>query len=118
MRHPDSGYLHDVPNAAVLIRQFVKGFGLDEFREDARTHSAVIRQLEIMGEAKKQLSLSLREANPDIGWRRIAGIRDVLIHQYRGVDLTEVWKAATISVPDLIPRIERILSESTETETE
>jgi len=111
MRHPDAGYLQDVLDAARLIRDFVAGFDLDGFRADVRTHSAVIRQLEVMGEATKQLSLPLRQANPDVQWRRIAGIRDVLIHGYRGVDLTEVWKAATVSIPDLIPRFERILSD-------
>jgi len=110
MQHPDDGYLRDVLDAARLIREFVEGFDLEAFRADVRTHSAVIRQLEIMGEATKYLSLPLRQANPDVPWRRIAGMRDVLIHGYRGVDLTEVYKAATVSIPDLIPRVERILA--------
>lgn len=110
MQHPDSSYLRDVLDAARLIREFTEGFDLEAFRADARTNSAVIRQLEIMGEATKQLSLPLRQANPDIRWRTIAGMRDVLIHGYRGVDLAEVYKAATVSIPDLIPRFERILA--------
>lgn len=96
-------------DAARLIRQFVEGVGLESFRGDMMRNSAVIRQFEIMGEATKQLSLPLRQANSDIRWRTIAGMRDVLIHGYRGVDLAEVYKAATVSVPDLISRFERIL---------
>lgn len=110
MPHPDGSYLRDVLDAARLIQEFVTGYDLERFRADLRTSSAVIRQFEIMGEATKQLSLSLRQANPDIRWRTIAGMRDVLIHGYRGVDLAEVYKAATVSVPDLVPRFERILA--------
>jgi uncharacterized protein with HEPN domain len=110
MPHPDGSYLQDVLDAARLIGQFVEGVDLEAFRADVMRQSAVIRQFEIMGEATKQLSLSLRQANPDVRWRTIAGMRDVLIHGYRGVDLTEVWKAATVSIPDLIPRFERILA--------
>jgi len=110
MPHPDSSYLQDVLDAARLIRQFMDGVDLESFRADVMRNSAVIRQLEIMGEATKQLSLPLRQANPDIRWRTVAGMRDVLIHGYRTVDLVEVYRAATVSIPDLIPRFERILS--------
>lgn len=110
MQHPDASYLQDVLDAARLIRQFVEEVDLEAFRADVMRQSAVIRQLEVMGEATKQLSLPLRQANPDVRWRTIAGMRDVLIHGYRGVDLAEVWKAATVSISDLIPRFERILA--------
>lgn len=110
MPHPDRSYLQDVLDSARLIRQFVDGVDLESFRADVMRNSAVIRQLEIMGEATKQLSLPLRQANPDIRWRTVAGMRDVLIHGYRTVDLVEVYRAATVSIPDLIPRFERILS--------
>lgn len=111
MPHADIGYLHDVLDAARLIRQFVEEVELESFRADVMRHSAVIRQLEIMGEATKQLSLPLRQAHPEIRWRTIAGMRDVLIHGYRGVDLAEVYRAATVSVPDLIPQLENIVVE-------
>ncbi len=110
MPHPDSSYLQDVLDAARLILQFVDGVDLEAFHADVMRQSAVIRQLEVMGEATKQLSLPLRQANPDIRWRTIAGMRDVLIHGYRGVDLVQVWKTATDSIPDLVPRFERILA--------
>lgn len=111
MQHPDESYLRDVLDAARLIRQFIDGIDLESFRADQMRSSAVIRQFEIMGEATKQLSLPLRQANPDVRWRTISGMRDVLIHGYRGVDLVEVYKAATMSIPDLIPRFERILEQ-------
>jgi uncharacterized protein with HEPN domain len=118
MPHPDTSYVRDVLDAARLIVEFVEGIDLERFLVDPMRSSAVIRQFEIMGEATKQLSLPLRQANPDIRWRTIAGMRDVLIHGYREVDLEEVYKTATVSVPDLIPRFERILAgvdtESTE----
>jgi uncharacterized protein with HEPN domain len=114
MPHPDSSYLQDVLDAARLVLQFVDGVDLESFRADVMRNSAVIRQLEVMGEATKQLSLPLRQANPDIRWRTVAGMRDVLIHGYRTVDLAEVYRAATVSIPDLIPRFERILSATNE----
>jgi uncharacterized protein with HEPN domain len=116
MPHPDGGYLRDVLDAARLIQQFVDGVDLESFRADVMRHSAVIRQLEVMGEATKQLSLPLRQANPDIRWRAVAGMRDVLIHGYRTVDLAEVYRAATVSIPDLMPRFERILAALAEPE--
>lgn len=70
---------------------------------------AVIRQLEIIGEATKNLSDGLRSAHPEIPWRRIAGLRDVLIHGYMGVDLAAVWEITQKNLPDLERRIEKVL---------
>ena len=70
---------------------------------------ATIRQLEIIGEATKQLSRELRSENPDVPWRRMAGLRDVLIHEYFGVDLTAVWQLTLTEIPVLRKRIEIIL---------
>lgn len=65
--------------------------GKDRFLRDQMVHDAVIRNLEIIGEAAKRLDESFRAAHPSISWRALAGLRDVLIHQYEGVDLQRVW---------------------------
>ena len=70
---------------------------------------AVIRQLEIVGEATKRLSEDLRLRYPEVPWRRIAGLRDVLIHDYMGVDLEAVWQVTQKNVPQLKAQIREIL---------
>jgi uncharacterized protein with HEPN domain len=72
--------------------------------------SAVIRQLEIVGEATKRLSEPFRTNHPDIPWQKMAGMRDILIHAYDAVDLDEVWNASTRSIPQLIERLEPLVS--------
>lgn len=66
--------------------------------QDRRTQSAVIRELLIVGEAAKKVSMEFRSAHPEIPWRDITGMRDVLVHDYRDVNLRNVWIAATESV--------------------
>jgi len=72
-----------------------------------------MRQLEIIGEATKRLSPSLRKRHPEVARRRIAGLRDVLIHSYMGVDLNIVWSVTQESLPEFKRNIEAILEEET-----
>jgi uncharacterized protein with HEPN domain len=72
--------------------------------------SAVLRQLEVMGEAAKHVSPSFKAAYPDIPWRQIAGMRDILIHAYNRVDLEIVWTATQFSIPQVIPHLETLIS--------
>jgi uncharacterized protein with HEPN domain len=88
--------------------------GRDDFFALPHWQDAIIRQLEVIGEASKRLSPQLREANPDVPWQRICGLRDVLIHNYMGVDLEEVWGIVERRIPDLKQAVERILSEPIE----
>jgi uncharacterized protein with HEPN domain len=109
MPHPDHVYLADILDAARLIQEFLAGIDREQFLRDPLRESAVIRQLEIIGEAAKQVSADFRHRHDRIPWRNMAGMRDVLIHAYRGVDLEQVWTAATVSVPALIPVLEPFL---------
>ncbi len=76
---------------------------------DMKTQSAVIRQLEIIGEATKRLSAELRSTYTDIPWRQMAGMRDVLIHAYDHVDIYEVWNVVQQSLPDVMTKTEALL---------
>ena len=81
-----------------------------DFFANYKTQDAVIRQFEIIGEATKQLSKSFRENNPDIPWKKLAGLRDKLIHDYMGVDIPAIWKSIKDDLPTLKKYIANILN--------
>jgi uncharacterized protein with HEPN domain len=94
----DTIYLRHILDAIEKIEQYVE-VGREEFFRASHWQDAVIRQLEIIGEAAKRLSLETRDHAPQVPWRRIAGLRDVLIHNYMGVDLEAVWSIAGKDLP-------------------
>ena len=96
----DSAYLLHIRDAIVRIEDYAK-VGKDEFLSKSHWQDAIIRQLEVIGEASKHLSPSLRSQAPEIPWRRICGLRDVLIHNYIGVDLEAVWVIVESAIPPL-----------------
>ena len=85
--------------------------GRDAFESSHVLQDAIIRNFEVIGEAVKQLSPELREAHPDVPWQRVAGFRDVLIHDYMGVDLSEVWNVIEKELPRLKRTVEEIRKE-------
>jgi len=88
--------------AAGRAVQYCAGFSFDEFVEDTKTQDAVTRNIEIMGEATKNLSGEIRERHKNIPWKSIAGMRDRLIHGYFGVNLDIVWAVVREDLPPLI----------------
>ncbi|MBI5550590.1 MAG: DUF86 domain-containing protein [Desulfobacterales bacterium] len=96
-----SDYLEDIRNAIEEVAEFIEGMGFEEFRSDRKTVNAVIRSLEVLGEATKHIPDDFRKRHPDIPWSKMAGMRDVLIHDYMGVDLKTVWKVAVERLPEL-----------------
>ena len=104
-------FIKDIISAMKSIEEFVEGLSLDEVREDDKTSSAVIRKFEIIGEATKHVPENLKENYPYIIWKRMAGMRDRLIHAYFGVDYSLVWEAIKIEIPELKPRLQEILAE-------
>ena len=103
-------YLQDVLTSIDEAFEFTKNMSLSEFLQDKKTSKAVVRCLEELGEAVKQVPQNVRALQPDVPWKRMAGIRDKLIHQYFGVDLTIVWTFVKEDLPPLRPQIERLLN--------
>ncbi len=104
----DSVYLRHILDAVSKIETYV-AVGRDRFMAESQWHDAAIRQLEIIGEAAKKLSTELRSAHPETPWRRISGMRDVLIHDYIGVDLNAVWEVTQKDIHALKKTVEKIL---------
>ncbi|MCT7967179.1 DUF86 domain-containing protein [Laspinema sp. D1] len=105
----DEIYLQDIYERICRIETYTEG-GQTEFMQSLLLQDGVIRSFEVIGEAVKRLSPELRESYPDIPWRRMAGFRDVLIHDYAGINLDEVWNVIEQNLPELKPKILEILS--------
>lgn len=105
----DKACLHDILAAMRSAVGFVGERTLDQYRAEELVSAAVERRIEIMGEAAKRVSMSLRDRYPDIPWRQMAGMRDLLIHAYDDVEYEVVYDAVTRVIPPLIPKIEAIM---------
>lgn len=103
----DEATVLDILRAADLVERFLLGFAEDAFMEDLKTQAAVIREIEIVGEAARRLSSAFRERRADIPWRAIIGMRDKLIHGYDAVDMVEVWTTAQSDIPALAAALRR-----------
>ena len=104
-------YLNDILNSIVNIKSFLKDIDYLTFKEDIKTQYAVIRALEIIGEASKKIPKEVKENNSWIPWRFMAGMRDKLIHDYFGVDTEVVWNTATEDILKLEEDIKNIVSD-------
>ena len=107
-RKPDV-YLQDILESIEHIQKFLDGVSENKCYENVEKQDAVLRRLEIIGEAVKHLSEEIREGHPDIPWRQIAGMRDIIIHEYFGVTLEMVWIVATVDILDLKSKVEEII---------
>ena len=104
-------YLNDMVNSAEKALEFVAGMSGDEFLGDEKTVFAVIRALEITGEAGKKIPNEIRDKYPTIPWREIAGMRDKLIHDYFGVNLQLIWKTVQEDLPELLPKLREVVEQ-------
>ncbi len=111
MRKKYEPYLKDIYNSINSIENFVKGMSYEQFKKDDKTSSAVIRKLEIIGEAAKYISDDIRQLYSQIPWKEMAGMRDKLIHAYSEVDFKLVWMTVKQRICEIKPIIKQMLNE-------
>ncbi len=104
-------YLEDIRYSIAKIEAYTSGVSFEEFAGNSLIVDGTVRNLEIIGEAVKKLPPSLTEAHPEIAWKKMAGLRDILIHEYFGVDVKIIWDIVRHKLPELKEVVRKILSE-------
>ena len=105
----DVVYLKHIRDAMRKISRYISGKSKEDFLKEELLQDGVIRQLEVIGEAVKNLSFRITLEHPEIPWKGMAGLRDILIHKYNKIDLERVWKIVSEDIPKTLERIERLL---------
>ncbi|MCX7855683.1 MAG: DUF86 domain-containing protein [Anaerolineae bacterium] len=102
-------YLEDICEACEKILRYTEGMGFYDFVEDERTFDAVVRNLEIVGEAARHISAEIRQRYPGVDWARIVALRNIVAHEYFGVDEEIIWDIVQNKIPVLLEQVRRIL---------
>lgn len=111
MKREVGDYLADIVEAMENAQRFVEGMSFVDFCKDVKTIYAVIRAIEVIGEAVKNIPDDFRAQHPDIPWRSMAGMRDKVAHAYFSVSLERVWEVIQKDIPDLKPRFKAMLEQ-------
>jgi len=102
-------YLEDIVNSCDKISTYITDLNSESFKSDNKTVDAVVRNIEIIGEAASKVTEDVRNKHQDIEWKAIIGMRNILIHEYFGVDVEQVWLTATEEIPSLRNKVSEIL---------
>lgn len=108
-KRTDKEFLNDSKEAILRINVYIEKLSYEEFLNDIKTQDAVVRNLEIIGEAIKNISKGLKKKYPQMPWKDLSGVRDKLIHHYFGVNLDIVWNIVKKELPEIILQLEAIL---------
>ena len=104
----DREFLTDMIIACRKIMKYTKGMSYQDFAKNEMVIDAVVRNIEVLGEAAKKISEDLKKKYPEVEWREIARTRDKIIHFYFGVDLSIVWDIVEVDIPSLIEKLKKI----------
>lgn len=114
MKRETSDYIQDIIEAIDKIAVFIESMDFEAFSNDDKTIFAVVRAIEIIGEASKNIGEEIRNANSEIPWKEIAGMRDKLAHAYFGVSINRVWETAFVEIPKLKQAFETVFEKHKE----
>lgn len=112
MKKDNKVFLAHIFESIDAIEKYTESFTESQFLKNIQLQDAVVRRLEIIGEAVKNLSLELKKQYPEIPWKQVAGTRDILIHEYFGADMGLIWKVIKKELPQLKKEIKKILENS------
>lgn len=109
-RARDKGRLQDIADYSANVTELIKGYTLEEFLADKRTYYAVMKNVEIVGEAAYMLTKDFKRTHPEIPWRIVQGMRHVLVHDYANIEPKELYNTAINDVPALLAQARRYLA--------
>ncbi len=102
-------YLDDIISSIKKIEKYINNVSFEEFSDNEMIVDAVVRNLEIIGEAARNLEDDFKETNSHIPWRNMIGLRNIMIHEYFGIDLNIIWKIVTDDIPKTKPEILKLI---------
>lgn len=103
--------IEDIAESIAKVGRYTSGMTLESFQADEKTVDAVIRNFQIIGEAARHVPPEIAGRHPDVPWVEMRAMRNVVVHEYAGVDLATVWETVQRDLPPLVPRLRRILEE-------
>ena len=113
-KRPAVIFLEDILQAIKKIEKYTNDLNYERFRSDEKSVDAVIRNLEIIGEASKNIPSELKDKFPQIPWKKMMSLRNIVAHEYFGIDLRIIWEIASKNLPEVKSRIEQVLKEETD----
>lgn len=107
-------YLYDISDAIKHIEDYIIGIDKQVFFNEEKLQDAVIRRLQIIGEAARHIPESVQEKYPEIPWRQISGLRNIVIHEYSGIDIELIWQVSKNDLSSLKEAVKKILKDINE----
>lgn len=105
-------FLEDILDAIEKIGEYTDNLNFEDFVADNMRTDAVVRNLEIIGEASKSIPYTTRNKHPEIPWKRMIGLRNIVAHEYFGIDFRIIWRIVTKNLPEVKPLIKELLGEN------
>jgi len=103
----------DILECIDRIQRYIHGMDFNQFRDDEKTLDSVLRNLEIIGEASKHVPREVKKRHPGLPWLEMNAMRNIVIHEYHGVNHSIIWQTITEDLPALVPQLKKILEEQT-----